>query len=41
MRAQSLIFRGKRQRARLDPDDLPFVNWRLENPNGRRYGQAS
>jgi len=41
MRARSLIFRGKRQRVRLDPNDLPFVIWRLENPGGRRYGQAS
>jgi hypothetical protein len=41
MRAHSLIFRGKRKRLRLDPNDLPFVIWRLENPDGRRYGQAS
>ncbi len=41
MRPQSLIVRGKRQRVRLDPNDLPFVIWRLEIPDGRRYGQAS
>ncbi|MGO9418131.1 hypothetical protein [Roseiarcus sp.] len=41
MRARSLIFRGKRQRVRLDPNDHPIVIWRLENPGGRRYGQAS
>jgi starch synthase (maltosyl-transferring) len=40
MRAQSLIFHGKRQRVRLDPGDLPFAIWRLDNPGGRRYGQA-
>jgi starch synthase (maltosyl-transferring) len=40
MRAQSLIFHGKRQRVRLDPSDLPFAIWRLDNPRGRRYGQA-
>ena len=41
MRAQSLTFHGKRQRVRLDPDDLPFAIWRLDNPAGRRYGQTS
>jgi hypothetical protein len=41
MRPQSLIVRGKRQRVRPDPDDLPFVVWRLGIPDGRRYGQAS
>ena len=41
MRARSLIFRGKRQRVRLDPNDLPFVIWRLENPAGAADGQAS
>ena len=41
MRAQSLIFAGKPQRVRLGPDDLPFVVWRLEIPDGRRYGPAS
>ena len=40
MRAQSLIFYGKRQRVRLDPSDLPFAIWRLDNSGGRRYGQA-
>ena len=40
MRAQSLIFHGKRQRVRLDPSDLPFAIWRLDNPGGRHYGQA-
>ena len=40
MRGQSLIFHGKRQRVRLDPGDLPFAIWRLDNPGGRRYGQA-
>jgi starch synthase (maltosyl-transferring) len=40
MRAQSLIFHGKRQRVRLDPSDLPFAIWRLDNPGGRRYGQT-
>jgi starch synthase (maltosyl-transferring) len=40
MHAQSLIFEGKRQRVRLDPSDLPFAIWRLDNPGGRRYGQA-
>ena len=40
MRGQSLIFHGKRQRVRLDPSDLPFAIWRLDNPGGRRYGQA-
>jgi starch synthase (maltosyl-transferring) len=39
MRAQSLIFYGKRQRLRLDPSDLPFAIWRLDSP-GRRYGLA-
>jgi starch synthase (maltosyl-transferring) len=39
MRAQPLIFRGKRQSVRLDPSDLPFAIWRLDNPSGRRYGQ--
>jgi len=37
---QSLIFHGKRQRVRLDPSDLPFAIWRLDNPGRRRYGQA-
>ncbi len=41
MRAQSLIVRGKRQRVRLNPNDLPFGIWRLEIPDGRHYGQAS
>jgi len=41
MRAQPLIFHGKRQRVRLDPSDLPFAVWRLENPGGRRYGQPA
>ncbi len=41
MRPQSLIVRGKRQRVRLDPNDLPLVIWPLEIPDGRRYGQAS
>jgi starch synthase (maltosyl-transferring) len=41
MRAQSLIFHGKRHRVRLAPDGLPFASCRLENPDGRRYGQAS
>ena len=40
MRAQPLIFHGKRQRLRLDPSDLPFAIWRLDNPGGRRYGRA-
>jgi starch synthase (maltosyl-transferring) len=40
MRAQSLIFYGKRQRVRLDPSDLPFAIWRLNNPGRRRYGPA-
>ena len=40
MRVQSVIFHGKRQRVRLDPSDLPFAIWRLDNPGGRRYGQA-
>jgi starch synthase (maltosyl-transferring) len=40
MRARPLIFHGKRQRVRLDPGDLPFAIWRLDNPGGRRYGQA-
>ena len=40
MRAQSLIFYGKRQRLRLDPSDLPFAIWRLDNPGRRRYGPA-
>ena len=40
MRAQSVTFHGKRQRVRLDPSDLPFAIWRLDNPGGRRYGQA-
>jgi starch synthase (maltosyl-transferring) len=39
MRAQPLIFQGKRQRVRLDPSDLPFAIWRLDSPGGRRYGQ--
>ncbi len=41
MRVQSVIFHGKRQRVRLDPSDLPFAIWRLDNPGGRRYGEAS
>ena len=40
MRGQSLIFYGKRQRVRLDPNDLPFAIWRLDNPGTRRYGPA-
>ncbi len=40
MRDRSLIFYGKRQRVRLDPSDLPFAIWRLDNPGGRRYGAA-
>ena len=38
MRGQSLVWHGKRQRIRLDPADLPFAIWRLDNPAGRRYG---
>ena len=34
------VLHGKRQRVRLDPSDLPFAVWRLDNPGGRRYGQA-
>ena len=34
------VLHGKRQRVRLDPSDLPFAIWRLDNPGGRRYGQA-
>ena len=41
MPLQSLIVRRKRQRVRLEPNDLPFVIWRLEIPDGRHYGQAS
>ena len=28
-------------RVRLDPSDLSFAIWRLDNPGGRRYGQAA
>jgi starch synthase (maltosyl-transferring) len=29
MRAQPIIWHGKRQHIRLDPADLPFAIWRL------------
>ena len=34
MRNQPVIWHGKRQRIWLDPADLPFVIWRLEQPAG-------
>ena len=34
------IVAATRQRVRLDPSDLPFAIWRLDNPGGRRYGRA-
>jgi starch synthase (maltosyl-transferring) len=32
MRLRPLVWRGKRQRIRLDPSDLPFAIWRLDQP---------
>ena len=40
MRGAALICHGKRQHVRLDPSDLPFAIWRLDNPGRRRYGPA-
>jgi starch synthase (maltosyl-transferring) len=34
MRGQRFVWRGKNQRVRLDPDDLPFAIWRIA-PVGR------
>ncbi|MGH7117790.1 MAG: maltotransferase domain-containing protein [Acetobacteraceae bacterium] len=40
MRGRSVVWHGKRQRVRLDPADLPFAIWRLDNPAGRPYGRT-
>ncbi len=34
MRTRPIVWHGKRQRIRLDPADLPFAIWRLEQPAG-------
>jgi starch synthase (maltosyl-transferring) len=34
MRAEPVVWHGKRQRIRLDPEDLPFRIWRLDGPIG-------